>query len=298
MCGVCLMLDRFYNGAPREYKKTVLVVYLFFLTGTGGFSTRMASIGAYGSPYLEMVIAVFMLLFGCNFNLFYLLLLRQGRAVIRSEELRAYLGIILAAVVMITINIAKLCGGVLPGLRYAFFQVMTVISTTGFSTCDFDTWPVFSRGILVLLMFIGGCAGSTGGGIKVSRLIILLKSYMVELKRMIHPTQVKRIWFEDRTVSNQTVESVHVFFFVYLIIVGIGALIISLDGRDFTTNLTASIACISNIGPGLSAVGPTGNYAFFSAASKIVLCFEMLLGRLEIFPILFLVMPSVWRKRG
>ena len=274
------------------------LLHAFATAGTGGFSTRMASIGAYGSPYLEMVIAVFMLLFGCNFNLFYLLLLRQGRAVIRSEELRAYLGIILAAVVMITINIAKLCGGVLPGLRYAFFQVMTVISTTGFSTCDFDTWPVFSRGILVLLMFIGGCAGSTGGGIKVSRLIILLKSYMVELKRMIHPTQVKRIWFEDRTVSNQTVESVHVFFFVYLIIVGIGALIISLDGRDFTTNLTASIACISNIGPGLSAVGPTGNYAFFSAASKIVLCFEMLLGRLEIFPILFLVMPSVWRKRG
>ena len=274
------------------------LLHAFATAGTGGFSTRLASIGAYGSPYLEMVIAVFMLLFGCNFNLFYLLLLRQGRAVIRSEELRAYLGIILAAVVMITINIAKLCGGALPGLRYAFFQVMTVISTTGFSTCDFDTWPVFSRGILVLLMFIGGCAGSTGGGIKVSRLIILLKSYMVELKRMIHPTQVKRIWFEDRTVSNQTVESVHVFFFVYPIIVGIGALIISLDGRDFTTNLTASIACISNIGPGLSAVGPTGNYAFFSAASKIVLCFEMLLGRLEIFPILFLVMPSVWRKRG
>jgi len=125
-----------------------------------------------------------------------------------------------------------------------------------------------------------------------------MKSYMVELKRMIHPTQVKRIWFENRTVSNQTVESVHVFFFVYLLAVGIGALVISLDGRDFTTNLTASIACISNIGPGLSAVGPTGNHAFFSTVSKLTLCFEMLLGRLEIFPILFLVMPSVWRKRG
>ena len=133
---------------------------------------------------------------------------------------------------------------------------------------------------------------------KVSRIMILMKSYMVELKRMIHPTQIKRIWFENRTVSSQTVESVHVFFFVYLLAVGIGALIISLDGRDFTTNLTASIACISNIGPGLSSVGPTGNYAFFSALSKVTLCFEMLLGRLEIFPILFLIMPSVWRKRG
>jgi len=274
------------------------LLHAFATAGTGGFSTRLESIGAYHSPYLEMVIAVFMLLFGCNFNLFYLLLLGQGRAAIRSEELRTYLGIIAAAVALITVNIAKLCGGVLPGLRYAFFQVMTVISTTGFSTCDFDAWPAFSKGILVLLMFIGGCAGSTGGGMKVSRIMILLKSYRVELKRMIHPTQVKRIWFEDRTVSNQTVESVHVFFFVYLLAAGIGALIISLDGRDFTTNLTASIACISNIGPGLSAVGPTGNYAFFSAASKLTLCFEMLLGRLEIFPILFLIMPSVWRKRG
>ena len=273
------------------------LLHSFATAGTGGFSTRAESIGAFQSPYLEMVIAVFMLLFGCNFNLFYLILLGQGAAAVRSEEFRVYLGIIAGSVALIAANIAGLIGGVLPALRYSFFQVMTILSTTGFSTCDFDTWPEFSRWILVLLMFVGGCAGSTGGGMKVSRIIILMKSYFAELKRMIHPTQIKRIWFENRPVSDQTVRSVHVFAFIYLLTTGLGALVLSLDGKDIATNLTASIACISNVGPGLSAVGPTANYAFFSVISKLVLCFEMLLGRLEIFPMLFLLMPGVWKKR-
>ena len=273
------------------------LTHSFATAGTGGFSTRAESIGAYHSSYIEMVIAVFMLLFGCNFNLFYLILLGQSAEAARSEELRAYLGVIAASVAVIAVNIAGHCGGALSALRYSFFQVMTVLSTTGFSTCDFDSWPELSRWILVLLMFIGGCAGSTGGGMKVSRIVILMKSYAAELKRMIHPTRVKRIWFEDRAVSEQTVRSVHVFFFVYLLATGLGVLILTLDGKDLSTNLTASIACISNVGPGLSAVGPTGNYAFFSVLSKLTLCFEMLLGRLEIFPMLFLLTPSVWKKR-
>ncbi len=273
------------------------LLHSFATAGTGGFSTRAESIGAFNSPYLEMVIAVFMLLFGCNFNLFYLILLGQVAAAVRSEEFRVYLGIILASIAIIAFNIAGLCGGTGQALRYSFFQVMTILSTTGFSTCDFDAWPEIARWILVLLMFIGGCAGSTGGGMKVSRIIILVKSVFAELKRMIHPTQVKRIWFEARPVSEQNVRSVHVFFFVYMLVTGIGTLFLSVDGRDLTTNLTASIACISNVGPGLSAVGPTCNYSFFSPLSKLVLCFEMLIGRLEIFPMLFLLSPSVWKRR-
>ncbi len=272
------------------------LLHSFATAGTGGFSTRAASIGAYQSVYIEMVIAVFMLLFGCNFNLFYLVLIGQASTALQSEELRVYLGIIAGAVLLIALNIMKGCGGFLSGLRYAFFQVMTVLSTTGFSTCDFDRWPELSRWMLVLLMFIGGCAGSTGGGMKVSRIIILLKSCYAELRRMIMPSRVRRIWFEGRTVGDQTVQSVQVFFFLYLLITGTGALLLSLDGCDLTTNLTASIACISNVGPGLSAVGPSGNYLFFSPLSKLILSLEMLLGRLEIFPMLFLFSPRVWKR--
>ncbi len=273
------------------------ILHSFATAGTGGFSTRAESIAAFHSPYTETVIAVFMLLFGCNFNLFYLLILGQGAAALRSEELRAYLGIIAAAVGIIAFNIAGLCGSLKLGFHQAFFQVMTVISTTGFSTCDFDAWPEMSRWTLVMLMFVGSCAGSTGGGIKVSRILVLFKSYLAELKRMIHPTQVTRIWFEGSPVSNQTVHGVQVFFFVYLLAAGVGVFALTPDGMDLTTNLTASVACISNVGPGLSAVGPTANYSFFSDFSKLVLCFEMLLGRLEIFPMLFLLTPGVWKKR-
>ena len=272
------------------------LLHSFATAGTGGFSTRAASIGAYQSVYIEMVIAVFMLLFGCNFNLFYLVLIGQASTALQSEELRVYLGIIAGAVLLIALNIMKGCGGFLSGLRYAFFQVMTVLSTTGFSTCDFDRWPELSRWVLVLLMFIGGCAGSTGGGMKVSRILILLKSCYAELRRMIMPSRVRRIWFEGRTVGDQTVQSVQVFFFLYLLITGTGTLLLSLDGCDLTTNLTASIACISNVGPGLSAVGPSGNYLFFSPLSKLILSLEMLLGRLEIFPLLFLFSPRVWKR--
>ena len=273
------------------------VLHAFATAGTGGFSTRALSVGAYGSVYLETVIATFMLLFGCNFNLFYLILLGQGLAVFKSEELRVFLAVIAASVLAIALNIRGSVGGFLQGLRYAYFQVTTIISTTGFSTCDFDKWPELSRWILVLLMFVGGCAGSTAGGLKVSRIIILFKSYLYELKQLILPTRIKRIWFEGKAVSDQTVRSVLVYFQTYMAIIALSVLLLTLDGRDLVTNLTASIACISNIGPGLNLVGPMGNFAFYSVPAKLVLIFEMLLGRLEIFPVLFLFSPSVWKKR-
>ena len=273
------------------------ILHAFATAGTGGFSTRALSVGAYGSVYLETVIATFMLLFGCNFNLFYLILLGQGLAVFKSEELRVFLAVIAASVLAIALNIRGSVGGFLQGLRYAYFQVTTIISTTGFSTCDFDKWPELSRWILVLLMFVGGCAGSTAGGLKVSRIIILFKSYLYELKQLILPTRIKRIWFEGKAVSDQTVRSVLVYFQTYMAIIALSVLLLTLDGRDLVTNLTASIACISNIGPGLNLVGPMGNFAFYSVPAKLVLIFEMLLGRLEIFPVLFLFSPSVWKKR-
>ena len=273
------------------------ILHAFATAGTGGFSTRGASIGAYGSVYLETVIAVFMMLFGVNFNLFYFILLGQGLAIFKSEELRVYLGIAATATLAIALDIMGSVGGFAQGLRYSYFQVMTVMSTTGFATADFDKWPEFSRWILVLLMFGGACAGSTAGGLKISRVIILFKSFFYELKQLILPTRVKRIWFEGKAVSDQTVRSVLIYFASYLVILGLSVLVISLNGYDLVTNFTASLACISNIGPGLSLVGPAENFAFFSVPSKLVLIFEMLLGRLEIFPVMFLFAPSVWRRR-
>ncbi len=269
----------------------------FATAGTGGFSTRAASIAAYDSVYIDIVISVFMLLFGVNFNLYYLILVGQIAGALRSEELRAYLGIIAASVLIIALNISAQVGGFVRGLRFSFFQVMTIISTTGFATADFDAWPELSRWLLVLLMFVGSCAGSTGGGIKVSRMLILVKSYLNELKQLILPTRVRRIWLEGKPVSDTTVRSVLVIFHVYITVIGLSVLILALEGHDMITNFTASCACIFNVGPGLGLVGPSGNYAFFSDLSKLTLSLEMLLGRLEIFPVLFLFAPRVWRKR-
>ena len=273
------------------------LLHAFATAGTGGFSTRNASVAAFDSVYIEMVIAVFMMIFGVNFNVYFLLLLGQVRSVAKSEELRTYLGIVAASTLLIAANIASRAGGFGQGLRYAFFQVNTIMSTTGFGTADFDAWPEFSRFLLFLLMFVGGCAGSTAGGMKLSRVLILLKSWAFELKKLVLPSRVRRIWFESRPVEDETVKSVHVFFAAYMMVLLLCGLVLSLDGMDFTTNLTASLACISNVGPGLSAVGPAGNYAMFSPVSKLVLSLEMLLGRLEIFPMMYLFSPKVWMRR-
>ncbi len=273
------------------------LLHAFATAGTGGFSTRNASVSAFGSVYIEVVIATFMMLFGVNFNVFYLLLLRRFRSVWKSEELRIYLAVIAAAVLVIAGNIASQVGGFVQGLRYAYFQVTTIVSTTGFSTTNYDLWPELSRWVLFLLMFAGGCAGSTAGGMKLTRIVILLKAVAHDLKRQLFPARVKRVWFESRPVEVTTVTGIHAFSAAYISIFLLSGLVLSLDGFDFTTTLSASLACLSNVGPGFSLVGPAANYAMFSPLSKIVLLLEMLLGRLEIFPILFLFTPGAWRFR-
>lgn len=273
------------------------VVHAFATAGTGGFSVKNASIGAYQSPYFEWVIGVFMLLFGINFNLFYFILIGKIKDAFKSEELRWYLGIVAISVAAIAVNIAHLFENVGDALRTAFFNVSSIITTTGFVTVNYDLWPQFSKIILVLLMVVGACAGSTGGGIKVSRFVILLKSVKQEVRKLTHPRAVKHIKFEGHHVDNNTVESVGLFFCAYAMIFLASVLVVSLNGFDFATTTTSVLTCIGNVGPGLGAVGPVGNFAEFSVLSKLVLCFDMLAGRLEVFPMIILFSPFVWKKK-
>ena len=272
-------------------------IHAFGTAGTGGFSSRNISVGAYDSAYFDVVIGVFMLLFGVNFNLYYFLLIKRFRDVFRSEELRAYLLIVGAAVAAIAADIVHIYGSVGRSLRYAFFQVASIITTTGFATADFNAWPEFSRAILVILMFIGACAGSTGGGVKVARVVILCKTSLGDMRKMLHPNAVTTVRFEGKPLTDRTIRSVHLFLTVYILIFTISVLLLSLDRFDLTTTFTAVAACINNIGPGLEVVGPMGNYAQFSPAAKLLLSFDMLVGRLEIFPMLLLFAPSIWKRR-
>ena len=272
-------------------------IHAFGTAGTGGFSCRNLSVGAYDSAYFDVVIGVFMLLFGVNFNLYYFLLIKRFRDVFHSEELRAYLLIVGAAVAAIAADIVHLYGTVGRSLRYAFFQVASIITTTGFATADFNAWPEFSRAILVILMFIGACAGSTGGGIKVARVVILCKTSLGDMRKMLHPNAVTTVRFEGKPLTDRTIRSVHLFLTVYILIFTISVLLLSLDRFDLITTFTAVAACINNIGPGLEVVGPMGNYAQFSPAGKLLLSFNMLVGRLEIFPMLLLFAPSIWKRR-
>ena len=272
-------------------------IHAFGTAGTGGFSSRNLSVGAYDSAYFDVVIGVFMLLFGVNFNLYYFLLIKRFRDVFRSEELRAYLLIVGAAVAAIAADIVHIYGTVGRSLRYAFFQVASIITTTGFATADFNTWPEFSRAILVILMFVGACAGSTGGGVKVARVVILCKTSLGDMRKMLHPNAVTTVRFEGKPLTDRTIRSVHLFLTVYILIFTVSVLLLSLDRFDLTTTFTAVAACINNIGPGLEVVGPMGNYAQFSPAAKLLLSFDMLVGRLEIFPMLLLFAPSIWKRR-
>ncbi len=272
------------------------LLHSFATAGTGGFSTRAASVGAYNSTYIDVVISTFMLLFGCNFNLYYLILMGQGLAVFKSEELRVYLGIIAVSVLAIAANIASRVGGFGQGLRYAYFQVTTIISTTGFATADFDTWPELSRWILVLLMFVGGMAGSTGGGIKVSRILVLIKTVFKELNSFLHPKSIKKIKMDDKPIEHEVVRATNVYFCSYMIIFAFSVLLISLENYDLTTNFTAVAATFNNIGPGLELVGPAANFSFLNSFSKCILIFDMLAGRLELFPLLILFHPVLWKE--
>ena len=272
------------------------LLHAFGTAGTGGFSTKAASVGAFNSLYVEMVISVFMLLFSVNFNLYYLLLIGRLKDVLKNEELHWFLAIVLFCVLTIAVNISSMYGSFATALRHAFFNVSTIISTTGFGTVDFNLWPQYSKWLLILLMFIGACAGSTGGGMKVSRLIMLLKSASAELRQMIRPRSVTRVQLEGKRVETGAVHAVSTFFVMYVMILLVCTLLISVDGFDMETNFTGALACLSNIGPGMSLVGPTGNYSLFSAFSKIVLSLAMLIGRLEIYPILLLFNRHTWKR--
>lgn len=272
-------------------------IHAFGTAGTGGFSCRNLSVGAYDSVYFDVVIGTFMLLFGVNFNLYYFLLIRRFRDVLHSEELRAYLLIVAASVLAIAVNISHLYQSFAASLRYAFFQVSSIITTTGYATADFNTWPAFSKTILVILMFVGACAGSTGGGMKVARIVILAKTSFCDMRRMLHPNAVATVRFEGKPIGEKNIRSVHLFLTVYLIVFTISCLLLSLEEMDLVTTFTAVAACMNNIGPGLEAVGPVGNFSAFSPWAKVLLSFDMLVGRLEIFPMLLLFAPSIWKRK-
>lgn len=267
----------------------------FGTAGTGGFGIKADSIAGY-SPYIQIVVTVFMVLFGVNFSFFYLILIGRLKDAFSMEEVRAYFGIYAAATLLITWNICEQIGNVADSLRHAAFQVATVMTTTGFATMDFDQWPEFSKILLVLLMFVGACAGSTGGAIKVSRILIYLKTIRKELSILVHPRSVKIVLMDGKKLEHPIVRAANIFIISYLFIMAASILLISLDNNDFTTNVTAVIATLNNIGPGLSKVGPAGNFEFFSDFSKYVLMFDMLAGRLEIFPMLLLFAPGTWKK--
>ena len=273
------------------------IIHSFSTAGTGGFNNRNSSVAFYDSAYIDGVITVFMLLFGINFNMYYLLLLKKVKDVFKNEETRAYLGIILGSTLLITINILSIYEKPLKAFRYAIFQVSAIITTTGFATADFNLWPEFSKCILLGLMIVGACAGSTGGGMKVSRVLILLKSIKREMKRLLHPKSVSIVKVNGKKVKDETLQGVYVYFISYIAIFILSVLLISLNNFDFATSFSGVLTTINNIGPGISAIGPIENFAKFSDFSKIIFCLDMLIGRLEIFPFLVLLSPNLWRKK-
>ena len=268
----------------------------FGTAGTGGFGIWNDSIAHYNSYYLQGVITVFMILFGVNFNVYYLLSIRKWKEALQCDEARVYFGIIACSILVITINIRAMFPTLFDAFHHAAFQVGTIITTTGFSTVDFDQWPELSKTILVGLMLVGACAGSTGGGMKVSRLIIWFKEIRKEIASLLHPRSVKVLKTEGKVIEPSVVNSVNAYFIAYFFLYAASVLIVSLDNFDFTSNFTAVAATLNNIGPGLGAVGPTCNFGGFSILSKLVLMFDMLAGRLELFPMLLLFSPSTWKK--
>lgn len=267
----------------------------FATAGTGGFGIRNSSMADF-SPYIQWVVAVFMMLFGINFNLYFLVLIGRGRQALRSEELRTYLGVIAAATLCIVLNTRTAGMRLGDTVRHAFFQVSSIITTTGFATCDFDLWPSLSKCVLVLLMLVGACAGSTGGGIKISRVLILIKRAGEELHKFIFQGSVTKIRLEKKILDREVIHTTSAFLIVYVFIFAVSTLLVSIEGHDLETCFTAVAATFNNIGPGLSGVGPTRNFGFFSDFTKYVLIFDMLAGRLELFPMLILFSPRTWLK--
>ena len=272
------------------------IVHAFGTAGTGGFGVKADSIAGY-SPYLQWVITVFMLLFGINFNLYYLLLIRRFRAAAQSSECWYYLGIVGVSIALITANILPMYENFQEALRLSAFQVASIVTTTGYATADFNLWPQFSKAILLLLMIVGACAGSTGGGLKVSRAVMLFKTVGREIRHLLHPRSVNSVRFEGKQVDGATLKGVSSYFALYIICILAICLVLSLEPFDLETNLSATLACFNNIGPGLAAVGPASNYAAYSPLSKLVLSLAMLLGRLEIYPLLLTLIPTTWIRK-
>ena len=268
----------------------------FGTAGTGGFGLKNDSIAGY-SPYIQNVCTVFMLLFGVNFSCYYMLLLKHVREVFRDEELRMYLAIVLGSIVLITLNLRGFYDTVGETLRHAAFQVASIITTTGYATTDFDLWPGFSKSILFVLMFMGACAGSTGGGLKVGRAMLLIKGLSRNMRRMLNPRRVEAVRMNGTPVGENVLANTDTYLIAYGLILIVSFLCVSLDGLSVTTNMSAVVSCFNNIGPGLELVGPTCNYSVYSGFSKIVLILDMLAGRLEIFPMLILASRSTWRHR-
>ncbi|MGI6008399.1 MAG: TrkH family potassium uptake protein [Ruminococcus sp.] len=268
----------------------------FGSAGTGGFGIKNDSMAGY-APHLQVIVTVFMILFGVNFNVYFLILRKKFGQAFRSEEVRAYLAVILVSILIITWNISGSFSSIWDALRHAAFQVGSIITTTGYATTDFNLWPQLSQTLLLVLMFVGACAGSTGGGIKVSRLLIMFKTVKKELFSFSHPRSVKKIKMDGRPVAHETVRSINIFLIAYMLITTLSILLISLDNFSFTTNFSAVAATLNNIGPGLDLVGPVENFHLFSPFSKCVLMFDMLAGRLELFPLLLLFAPSTWKRK-
>ena len=267
----------------------------FGTAGTGGFGFRNDGFASF-SPYIQWVVTIFMILFGVNFNAFYFLIFRKFKQAFGIEEIRYYILIILSAIGIIFVDLLNHYSNALDALRHSSFQVASIITTTGYSTADFNTWSQTSKTVLVILMFIGACAGSTGGGIKVSRISIMIKSVLKEINTYLHPKSVKKIKVDGKLVEHEVVRSVNSYLITYLLLFVISIFLVSLEGRDLVTSFTSVSATLNNIGPGLELVGPTGNFGILSPLTKYVLMFDMLAGRLELFPLLLLFHPGVWKS--
>lgn len=268
----------------------------FGTAGTGGFAIKNASIAAYDSVYVDTVITIFMILFGINFNLIYFVIIGKFKEVFKSEELRYYFLIIIGATILITINILPMYESIFSALRYSSFTVGSIITTTGFVTADYGKWPMFSQMIIIILMFVGACSGSTGGGMKVSRIFIYLKNAKKELKHLLHPHSIQTVEFEKQPIDDHVIANIHSYLVLYLVIFALSLLILTIFNLDFKSAFSAVATCLNNVGPGFDVVGPVSNFSSLSDVSKLVLSFDMLAGRLEIFPILLLFAPSQWRR--
>lgn len=267
----------------------------FGTAGTGGFGIKNDSLGGY-STYIQAITTIFMIIFGVNFNVYFLILMRKFSQAVKISEVKVYFTVIIAATILIMWDTRFIFSSITEGFHHASFTVASIITTTGFSTLDFNQWPEFSKTIIIAIMMMGACAGSTGGGIKVSRIIILAKYVLREFKTLIHPRCIKKVSVDGRAIEDEVMRSTNVFLIVYVLLFALSLLIVSLNEYDFTTNFTAVATTLGNVGPGFSLVGPASNFSFFSPLTKCVLMFDMLAGRLELFPMLIMFMPSTWKK--